>query len=597
MARNSVSRISRIITGFLLAGAVLSPAAETHWIRLKSPNFEMYSSAGSRSALDTIREFEQVRGFFLQAFGGQPAKPVPVRLVAFGSVKEYEPYKLNEYAIAYYHDTPDRDYIVMSHAGADTFPIAVHEYVHLVVRHAGLKLPPWLNEGLAELYSTLKPYGGKILVGDLIPGRHQALLREKWAPLSAILAADHDSPYYNEKDKAGSLYNEGWALTHMLAFRAEYRPKFGQLLRTISDGTDSATALEQVFGKTVPQIEKDLQGYLRGTTFQGTLVTAKLDKVADEIPVESLADFDTALMFADLMYRPGKEAEHRAALERLVEQDPKRSEPFRALGYLDLRAGHIPEGLQQFSKAYDLGNREPKMLWDYGRVLASRDGEKAAQVLSTLLSVEPERLDVRLDLADLQLRNDNAAGAILTLTPLKAITPEETARYFRIAVYADLQIGNREGAAAAARHFMDLAKTDPDRAAAELLMQATAPRSQTETVMTGADGPPTLRRRDAGSDAPVVTRSLRPPRPSAQGQFVELDCRGKEARMVVATAGGRKTFLIEDPLKVIITGQSDWQVDMTCGAQKNGPKVEVGYDPPAANQPGIDGLVRTLAFR
>jgi hypothetical protein len=202
-----------------------------------------------------------------------------------------------------------------------------------------------------------------------------------------------------------------------------------------------------------------------------------------------------------------------------------------------------------------------------------------------------------LDLADLQLRNDNAAGAILTLTPLKAITPEETARYFRIAVYADLRIGNREGAEAAARHFMDLAKTDPDRAAAELLVQATAPRRQTETVMTAADGPPTLRRRDAATDAAVVMRSVRPPRPSAQGQFVELDCRGKEARMVVATADGRKTFLIEDPLKVIIAGQSDWQVDMTCGAQKNGPKVEVGYDPPAANQAGIDGLVRTLAFR
>ncbi|MGA2590578.1 MAG: hypothetical protein ABSH32_11720 [Bryobacteraceae bacterium] len=111
---------------------------------------------------------------------------MPVRLVVFGSQKEYEPYRINEFATAYYHQIADRDYIVMSHGGADTFPIAVHEYVHLLVRHFGLKLPPWLNEGLAELYSTLKPMGGKILVGDLIPGRQRALLQDRWVLLAVI---------------------------------------------------------------------------------------------------------------------------------------------------------------------------------------------------------------------------------------------------------------------------------------------------------------------------------------------------------------------------------------------------------------------------
>src|SRR6202000_665590 len=103
-----------------------------------------------------------------------------VRIVAFSSRKEFEPYKLNDFAIAYYHSGLEHDYIVMSHTGAETAPIAIHEYVHLVARHSNLKLPPWLNEGMAELYSTLQPQGDKILVGALIEGRHQALLREKW---------------------------------------------------------------------------------------------------------------------------------------------------------------------------------------------------------------------------------------------------------------------------------------------------------------------------------------------------------------------------------------------------------------------------------
>lgn len=556
----------------------------------------MYSSAGKSSALDTIREFEQVRGFFLQAFSGQPAKAAPVRLVAFALAKEYEPYRPNEFAAAYYQDSPDGDYIVMSHAGADTFPIAVHEYVHLLVRHSGLTLPPWLNEGLAELYSTLKPYGGKILIGDLITARYQALLNEKWVPLEAILAADRDSPYYNEKDKAGSLYNEGWALTHMLCLRAEYRPKFGQLLRTISDGKSSAAALAELYGKTVPQIEADLHAYLRGSSFQGLLVAAKLDKVSGEIPVENMADFDTGLMLSDLMSRHGKESDRQAALQRLVAQDPKRPEPYRSLGYLAWAAGQNQEAEDQFAKAFERGDHGPKLLWDYGRLLESTNAEQAIPVLSELLSLDTERLDVRLELAEAQLHTGNATAALATLAALHKITPADSARYFRIAVYAHLMNGDAKDAELTARHFLDVAETDEDRAAAERLLRAATPRSEkpATTQAAGDTGKPTLRHTTPGLAAP---QPVRLPGRSAAGQFVDLQCSGNQARMVVETTEGRKVFLIEDPAKVIITGESDWQVDMTCGPQKKRAKVEVGYGPPGVNQTGLDGIVRSLAFQ
>jgi hypothetical protein len=145
--------------------------------------------------------FEQVRAFFEKVLGS-PSKPLPVRLVAFGSAKEFEPYRFNDYATAYYTQTPERDCIVMSRAGADVFPVAVHEYVHLLTRGSRLDLPPWLNEGIAELYSTLRPVGNEVVVGDIIPGRDRALLDDKWVPLQIILAADHKSPYYNEKKRS-----------------------------------------------------------------------------------------------------------------------------------------------------------------------------------------------------------------------------------------------------------------------------------------------------------------------------------------------------------------------------------------------------------
>jgi hypothetical protein len=182
--------------------------------------------------------------------------------VGFNSEKEYTPYRINEFAAAYYFRGAGRDYIVMSKVGYDTFPTAVHEYVHLVVQHLGLN---------AELYSTLRPQDDKIMVGAPISGRLQQMLQEKWTPLAAIVAADMNSPYYNEKSRAGSLYN-GWALVHMLTLSQPYGGKTNDLMAALHSGQPSQAALERIYGRTLAQIDKDLQAYIRSDTFRAFLI-------------------------------------------------------------------------------------------------------------------------------------------------------------------------------------------------------------------------------------------------------------------------------------------------------------------------------------
>jgi tetratricopeptide (TPR) repeat protein len=598
----------RLVTTVTLLAALACPshAAEPRWNRLRTDNFELYSSASPRSARDTIRMFEQVRGFFERALGGGPAKPLPVRLVAFGSPKEFEPYKINDYAIAFYGQTADRDYIVMSRSGSEIFPVAVHEYVHLLVRHAGLKLPPWLNEGIAELYSTLRPTGDKVLVGDLIPGRHRALLDDKWVPLGAILGAARESAYYNEKNKAGSLYNEGWALTHMLSFRAEYRPKFSELMRVIAGGKDSAEALTEVYGRPLDRIERDLQQYLRGTSFQGALFPAKLERKVEDAVSEPVGDFEAALMLSDL----SKEPEREKALLRLAEQDAARPEPYRGLGELAWRRGKTEEAVELFAKAYARGDRDSKLLWDYGRLLERHNGGEAAKILTELLAKDPARLEVRLELAETQVRAGEAAAALQTLAPIRKVTPDLAARFFKIGVYAHLGNGDRPNAEGTAKRFQEVARTDAERAEAEMLLRQSAAGRRVQAPALVDDAPvdrpatelsetdkPTLRRAEPppGTGQDVVPGAI-PGRASIVGKFVELDCRAPQPRMVVETAAGRRVFLIEDAGKVAITAGADGPVDMVCGPQKTPVKVEISYDRPSANRVGIDGIVRTLAF-
>src|SRR5258708_3711981 len=127
------------------------------WVKLTTPNFELYTTAGEKKGREAILYFEQVRSFFLQASESKRVSEFPVRIVAFRGEKQYQPYRINEFATAYFTRGRDRDYIVMQDVLSEHYPTAIHEYTHLILRHSGITPPPWLNAGLAELYSTLRP--------------------------------------------------------------------------------------------------------------------------------------------------------------------------------------------------------------------------------------------------------------------------------------------------------------------------------------------------------------------------------------------------------------------------------------------------------
>lgn len=578
---------------------------------MRSDNFEIYSTASEGSTRETLTYFEQIRSFFLQTTGkGIDAAP-PITLVAFGSPKEYEPYRLNDFATAYYHQTVDHDYIVLGSVGVEKFPVAVHEYVHFVTRHQNLKLPVWLNEGVAEVYSTLKPQAGKILVGSMIPGRHEALLREKWVPLSVILGVDHQSPYYNEKAKAGNFYNEAWALTHMLMLGDSYRPLFPKLLAAVDDGSLSAEVLTKIYGKPVAALEKDLQGYLRGDRFAAAFLPAKLPKIPQDLHGAEPPPFDVGLLLAQLTMRPGKLEESRKAFEALAVQEPQRPEPYATLAYLDWQARQPDAARVNYRKAFERGDRNPRVLWDYGR-LSEADAPEATKVFEALLALEPGRADVRMELAQVQLRARRPGAALATLAPLQNVTPDDAPRLFKLLSYTLIQLENRDEARKAAQRWQEVAKTGPDKDEAASFLERIAVRRTnptaaappvTEVPLSGANEdtpPPALQRRtDAPPvpETPVPARQPAPELPSVEGTFIQLDCQSSQASVVLQTATGRKVFLIQDPNGIVVTGKDTGQVDLTCGPQKNPPKMRIQYRLMTPAKPGVAGTVREIEFQ
>lgn len=604
----------RKLLNFAIFAFFLRPVwgAESKWIRMPSADFEIYSSASERDTRRVLQYFERVRSFFQQAAGLKgDEKTEPVHVIVFSSRKEYVQYRPSEVADAFYTQIAGRDYIVLGGVDDSIFPTAVHEYVHLVAQHGGLKLPPWLGEGLAELFSTLEPVGDKVLVGKLVQGRAQALLRENWVPLATIVAADHDSPYYNEKNKAGSLYNEGWALTHMLDLSRQYRGRFGALLGEIQKGTPSQKAIEGIYGKPLEEVERDLQAYLRSSSLVGVLYPVKMQ--SEKTAVAEPADmFDVKLALLDLANRPGRQAETRARLEELIRDDPKRPEPYVGLGYLEARSENRQEALNKFQKALDLGSRNSQMLWDYGRMAAQTDAPRAMLALTLLLTDQPGRTDVRLTLAQIEMNDKRPLQAIATLSSMKTVTPEDAPRLFRILAYADLERGNRPSSRINAQRWLDNTRDAEEKADATRLLRYLDAQDAAATQSAGASAASAQPRStdgDGGGDngRPQLARAVPSPGfkpdgapatlalPAVSGILLELDCQGSNPRFVLQTESGRVSFVMDDPKNVQITGLPDTIIDMNCGPQKKA-AVRIQYVPSTAPSPGVMGIARAIHY-
>src|SRR5689334_23926239 len=151
----------------LAAVSLLHAAAGESWITLRTPHFELITDAGDRYSPGLLLHLEQLHSLFLAqaASPDMPGHP-PVRVVAFRSAAEYVQYRKDDTADAYYFGAPGRDYIVMTLARTEDYRTAAHEYAHAAIHGAGLKLPLWLSEGIAEVFSTVVFQSGHATVGN-----------------------------------------------------------------------------------------------------------------------------------------------------------------------------------------------------------------------------------------------------------------------------------------------------------------------------------------------------------------------------------------------------------------------------------------------
>jgi tetratricopeptide (TPR) repeat protein len=604
--------LARITVPVILLSTLIPEliAAPEHWIKLETPHFELYTTNGEKKGREAILYFEQVRSFFLQASPSKHAPEFPVRIVAFRSESRYKPYRMSEAASAYYAPGRNRDYIVMEDLASEHYPAAIHEYTHLVVQHAGLKLPTWLNEGLADVYSSLKPKGDKVVVGDLLPGHVQVLLTTKWLPLEVLASVDGHSQMYNERDKAGIFYAQSWLLVHMLSLSADYRPNFTKFVLAMSNGQDMLQAFLGVYGKGVQDVAYDLNKYIKSDRFLAALFDVKLEKSAEDPQVSDASPFESGLVLADLLAVIRKPAEARQEYEQLAKDNPQQPEVEESLGYLAWQTGDQESARQHFSRAYTAGTKNAQMCFDYAMLeLQAAPASKAVTpILRRAVELKPDYVAAHLQLGLLLASQQSYSDAIEQLHSIKKINPEEAPSYFRALAYSEFRTGHPDQARTDAESAKKWAKTPADSEQADSLLRyfdqskGGIARATPSIASAGTDpDQPTLRHAPApGFDVHETAPRNPYVKPGDQISHVEgvaerLDCDGPAAQFHVLVGQTRMVFEIPDPSNVLIKHSGEAHHDFTCGVQKPFP-VAVDYAVKPDAKKGTAGIVRELDF-
>ena len=233
-ARLSASLVQCIVIGIALVANQL--LASESWVRLTTPNFDLYSSLNKKQASFVLSQLEDARTALEALHIATREAGSPVRVIAFSSEREYARFRSNDASAAYYLRAEGQEYIVLGEELSKGGTPVVHEYVHHLLHQQYRQLPLWLDEGLAEVYSTATQQAKGLRVGLPPQDRLDWLQMDKPAYDLETLFSIRRNSFDKTKHLTprSRFYAESWLLVHMLRFSPDYADQFRAFLDDVA---------------------------------------------------------------------------------------------------------------------------------------------------------------------------------------------------------------------------------------------------------------------------------------------------------------------------------------------------------------------------
>ncbi|HEY4248886.1 MAG TPA: DUF1570 domain-containing protein [Lacunisphaera sp.] len=398
----SRGRISSEISRCLFLGAwglafILPANGREKWQKIVAPQFTLYSPGRSADVLRVATEFQQFIGSLGDVIQVDPRTLPPLTIVIFDRDKDFRPFRPlkpngKPWDVAGFFSRQE-GWSVFGLAGTDMDEdlrrTVFHEGVHWYLSGSDLPNPVWMEEGLAEVFSTFAVKKGRREWGQPIDNHVITLRSSSPLPLEKLLSVSRSSPLFNETQRTGLFYAESWAFVHYLLFgeHNQDRTLFNDYSKAFRSNALPEDTFKSVFKKDYAGMDRELYAYLNsGKYFVGS---RPISTDAAALVIEPATDLERELALARLALgsgRPEVVQEHIAAAQALDKDSLATNE---VAGYAAGARGDTAAMIDYFTVAAKNGSKDYRVYFE----LAQRSHQSASDIGGMVgLSGEDARL-------------------------------------------------------------------------------------------------------------------------------------------------------------------------------------------------------------
>lgn len=371
----SASRLAQI-AGAVIALSLVGCAAEAtpnrcpaysglEWREMRSRNFILRTNIERAAAAESLGDYETIfDALHTVGFPGSLNDTRPITVVLLkdeSAMRALAPIGVSGLFYARVPSDitsePEPTVVLPAYEGAYGRLVFAHELTHAFVHRIYPSAPTWLNEGLAQYFSTLRLTEGSVILGALLPGL--PLLSFRTPPAQAIMGVDSVTFYGGRGPQAGpfegsveqsAYYTGAFWLVHMLMNGPDdYRARFHAVLNEMRNGNDFNGAWERwLGGDDSVNLEPDFRAYVRSEQKRLLGTSASVSRArGSAFPERIMADAEVYLLRARLMpWTKGTLACVKADLDSAWERAPASSAVARARALYFVAIGRYNEAIR-----------------------------------------------------------------------------------------------------------------------------------------------------------------------------------------------------------------------------------------------------------